>query len=374
MKTFKILTKVLSLLLIIAMAISIFAVLPVNVAAVEETRNPYGLNYLKIIDRFMSSNGQWEIIHYKDFYNVPGTIPANGVIPDEMMKQAADLYAPGTYYGTDKDIELPTEIDGYKMTVFAINLSKYVNKVTVPKSYVYFRGITGDSIQTVIFSREYKENEIQELTMFHFTNIPSLKKVVLPNPFPVGKIYTNGEGWHMGTTLELGTGNSGFFEGCTNLTEVVLPDNLMHIGLCCFKNCTSLKTLTLPNSLLNWGAGAFDNCNLEYVYAHTCFRYCKVLIIDEYTEKLKEQFSLYQNLPQIIVLNPTVKIAGDINGDEEYNINDVTILQQYLAEQVLFDIADKGDYNKDGKTTSKDALCMQLALADRYTPPLESCS
>lgn len=39
------------------------------------------------------------------------------------------------------------------------------------------------------------------------------------------------------------------FEGCTNLTTVILPGSLKHIGRNAFVDCKSLKTTVLPESI-----------------------------------------------------------------------------------------------------------------------------
>ena len=349
-KTYKYL-RVISVLLTVLM-ITLTCVLPVG--AETEAREPYGLNYLKIIDRVVSNDGQWKYIHYKDkFWDI-------------------DVYSPGEYLGIEKNVVLPTEIDGHQMTVFGIVAGNAVN-ISVPKSYIYLRNISGDLVETITFSREYKENEIIDVSVFNLNYLPLLKKIILPNLYPTYKKEKNEVIYDCAELKSFG--NQGFFEGNTNLAEIVFPDNLTDIGADCFKNCTSLRNLVLPEGIQSVNGSALAGCVLDTLTLPDSIIYCpfggaKVIVVNN------KENNMYQTYPNhtFVFMNPTTVIYGDINGDEEYNINDVTILQQYLAEQVVFDIADKGDYNKDGKTTSKDALCMQLALADRYTPPLESGS
>jgi hypothetical protein len=50
------------------------------------------------------------------------------------------------------------------------------------------------------------------------------------------------------------------FGGCTNLTEIVIPNTVISIGYLSFGGCTSLKALTLPDSPLNIGMNAFAQC------------------------------------------------------------------------------------------------------------------
>lgn len=49
------------------------------------------------------------------------------------------------------------------------------------------------------------------------------------------------------------------FYGCKNLTDIIIPNSLVYIGVRAFAN-TGIKNIILPNSLEILGAGAFINC------------------------------------------------------------------------------------------------------------------
>lgn len=51
------------------------------------------------------------------------------------------------------------------------------------------------------------------------------------------------------------------FSGCASLSTIVLPENLKVIDQNAFKGCTSLSNIQLPTSLLEIGRAAFENCN-----------------------------------------------------------------------------------------------------------------
>ena len=51
------------------------------------------------------------------------------------------------------------------------------------------------------------------------------------------------------------------FEGCTNLTSVMIPDSVTGIGEGAFSNCDGLTDLIIPPSVTNIGKGAFANCD-----------------------------------------------------------------------------------------------------------------
>ena len=49
------------------------------------------------------------------------------------------------------------------------------------------------------------------------------------------------------------------FEDCTNLTTIILPNNLTSIGSSTFKGCSNLTSITIPESVTSIGHSAFEN-------------------------------------------------------------------------------------------------------------------
>lgn len=61
--------------------------------------------------------------------------------------------------------------------------------------------------------------------------------------------------------------NDRVFTGCTSLTKVVLPDSMTFLGDSSFMNCTSLETIDLPSNILGIGNSLFENCSkLKSIY------------------------------------------------------------------------------------------------------------
>ena len=50
------------------------------------------------------------------------------------------------------------------------------------------------------------------------------------------------------------------FSSCTNLTSIILPDTLTHVGERAFQGCTSLRGITIPASVTMIEKEAFYNC------------------------------------------------------------------------------------------------------------------
>ena len=51
------------------------------------------------------------------------------------------------------------------------------------------------------------------------------------------------------------------FNGCSSLTSVTIPDSDIEIGGGAFQNCTSLKSVTIGNGVTSIGMSAFNNCS-----------------------------------------------------------------------------------------------------------------
>ncbi|MBR1731357.1 MAG: leucine-rich repeat protein, partial [Ruminococcus sp.] len=179
----------------------------------------------------------------------------------------------------------------------------------------------------------------------------------------------------------------GCFENCTSLTEIVFPENIEYIGMEAFKNCKSLKNVVIPEGVKYISSAAFMGCDsLETVtlpstieIAQSCVSvnpdtnaYSTVILTtnNEYIEnKINKLIEQGKNISPPIIVHPTVVVAGDINGDTVFNVNDATTLQMCLAERYTFDISSKGDYDRDGRITISDVTCMLLVLANKVSPP-----
>ena len=54
---------------------------------------------------------------------------------------------------------------------------------------------------------------------------------------------------------------SSAFNGCANLTSIIIPDSVTSIGDHAFYNCSSLTNITIPDSVTSIGDHAFHNCS-----------------------------------------------------------------------------------------------------------------
>ena len=85
------------------------------------------------------------------------------------------------------------------------------------------------------------------------------------------------------------------FRGCSNLFEIILPENITSIGTGSFAGCSSLTSINIPESVTSIGESAFNECSLlEIVNIHnnitsigrSAFTECAKLTSFTFPEKL----------------------------------------------------------------------------------------
>lgn len=120
------------------------------------------------------------------------------------------------YTGTDKEVVIPSSIDGYPVvgisSLFSGNTT--IESVTIPNTVLTIGGSS-------------------------FRNASGLKTVVIPAS--VTKI------------------DSSAFYGCTALASIKLPDSLQSIGSSAFTGCNSMESITIPASVTSINDGAFSS-------------------------------------------------------------------------------------------------------------------
>ncbi len=133
--------------------------------------------------------------------------------------------------------------------------------------------------------------------------------------------------------------NSGF-AGCTNLTEIVLPETIYAIFSEAFKDCTSLTRIVLPNGLEQIAAGAFENCTeLENINFPTGdgFAYIQADIFATCPKMLAKLTKDVWNGVSVFYWEKACLGVGygteDKNGDGKAGVWDVTDLTDYTVKE-----------------------------------------
>lgn len=170
-----------------------------------------------------------------------------------------DTYARlSRYNGSDTDIVVPTEIDGYSvLRITGIN-NENVESVTIPEGIISFSFKDCSNLKSISLPGSLKtfncENSgITSITIPENVSLPSgafkncrkLETVIFPD------------------TLTSITANT--FEGCTNLKTVTIPDSVKIIGESAFKN-SGITSLIIPKNVTEISRNAFEGCsNLQTV-------------------------------------------------------------------------------------------------------------
>lgn len=126
------------------------------------------------------------------------------------------------------------------------------------------------------------------------------------------------------------------FFNCTNLKEILLPNNVRRLGKKVFMNCKNLTSITIPNSVTNIDSSAFENCtNLNKIILnktdnsmlHISNRaFAKTPNLEQITRGIDNNFMSYNSFSDnIFVKNDTLlqsRISNVIkNSHISYNDN-----------------------------------------------------
>ncbi len=143
--------------------------------------------------------------------------------------------------------------------------------------------------------------------------------------------------------------NGQVFQNCTSLTEFTVPNSVGTISDFSFAGCTSLEKVVIPKTVKNISAKAFLNCDKLTIFGYT----------NSYAQTYAEENGI-----NFVALDEKT-LYGDVNLDGKIDVNDVTLLQRYIAgESVLTDDAVKAaDFNKDRIIDVIDATTIQTFIA-----------
>ena len=162
------------------------------------------------------------------------------------------------------------------------------------------------------------------------------------------------------------------FSKCNGLTSVKIPDNV-ELGFGAFQRCGGLKSADLGNTITVIPEQCFYCCpSLTDVYLPDtvtvieprAFDGCDDLVIYTPSYGFAYQYAVDNNIP--VVPTDLDCMLGDSNADGSVSINDVTLIQQYLAELETLEgtCHCAADANQDGTVDIADATVIQLYLAE----------
>lgn len=236
------------------------------------------------------------------------------------------------YTGTDKNVTVPNKLSSF--TVLEIADEAFMNN---------------KDIESVSFANAKAIDAIGE---FSFAGCTSLKSVNIPST--LDKIaFASFMGCTSLTDINISSNisviNGQVFQNCTSLTEFTVPNSVGTISDFSFAGCTSLEKVVIPKTVKNISDKAFLNCDKLTIFGYT----------NSYAQTYAEENGI-----NFVALDEKT-LYGDVNLDGKIDINDVTLLQRYIAgESVLTDDAVKAaDFNKDRIIDVIDVTAIQTFIA-----------
>lgn len=154
------------------------------------------------------------------------------------------------YLGSDTQVAVPSEIDGYSVSRIGLRAFRNCNaitSITLPEGIVNIDNYAFEGCSAL--NTVQLPSTVQAISYGSFLNCSALSSIDFPDglsPF--------------GTAA---------FKGCSSLTEIEVPSGVTSIGNLVFANCTSLEAVTIPSSVTSIHAAAFDGCtSLTTIYGY----------------------------------------------------------------------------------------------------------
>lgn len=140
---------------------------------------------------------------------------------------------------------------------------------------------------------------------------------------------------------------------CSSLARFDVPDSVTEIRRYAFANCTSLSYVRIPSGVQSIAASSFYNC--------------PNLVIGVYYGSYAQQYAIDHNINYTLLDGV---LLGDVDGKDGVKINDVTMIQSYLAELITLEgvYLQAADANQDGIVDISDATAIQMYIAEYELP------
>lgn len=247
------------------------------------------------------------------------------------------------YDGNDADMVFPSQITGNPITGFSQDFMLYNNNIksiTIPGTYNsipygIFRNML--SLESVIL-----EEGVKHIDDSAFESCVNLSSIALPDSLTViGASAFSGcanlKNITFGKGLEF-IGNSAFAY-CESLLEPKMPDSLKEIGDYAFSKCT-FKSITLDKNIAEIGEKAFGFTGMTELDYKSIF--IPEFVINGYNSTPAEEYANENGLRFVDIKTQSpihtdepfdygIFIKSDINLDGKINIDDVTLLNKWLA-------------------------------------------
>ena len=201
------------------------------------------------------------------------------------------------YTGTDTEIVIPAEIDGYQVHTIQSNAFKgktALTSITLPEGLKRIESYAFQDCKALTYID--LPDSITEMANFAFRNCTALAEIGYPAGWTTTLSSSNNTSYgdasvYYGTpftgcnalkTITVDEGVTAIpahaFRGMTSLEIIHLPESLTTIGVYAFAGCTGLKAIEIPRSVTTINANSLEKCSSDltiYCYnasaVHTTF-------------------------------------------------------------------------------------------------------
>lgn len=159
------------------------------------------------------------------------------------------------YYGKDKSLDVPAELDGRSVTGIgddAVFLSSSLASVTLPDSLISIGRNPFTDCNKLLEIRVSPDHPVLDVIDGVLFSKPDKRLVCYPNARENTE-YTVPKGVRIIGDYAFGR--------CDTLKSITLPDSVTEIGNCAFLECNLLSSITLPDSILSIGRHPFYGCD-----------------------------------------------------------------------------------------------------------------
>lgn len=229
----KISKKLLSVLLVVIMACSVFTIVQITVSAAQTDRYSVGETYT-------SGDFKYEIF-------------------DDGTAKISD------YIGSALKLTIPSELDGHAITIIGYNAFRDCNNLT---SVIIPEGVT--SIENWAFENCTSLTDITIPNSVMSIGVNAFKNTTWFDNCPDGVVYIGNVVYkYKGnmpakTVITLDDGTKSItacaFEDCINLISITIPDSVLSIWSSAFEGCANLTNIKIPKNVINIGRNVFSSC------------------------------------------------------------------------------------------------------------------
>lgn len=220
------------------------------------------------------------------------------------------------YIGSDAEVEIPEEIDGYTVRGLGDRTfyeNEEITKIIIPETLWDFGNFPFYGCTSLM---EFVVDKDHEIYMADGDGALVGKDGMAIMAYPTGKnpeTYTVPDG-----VVAI---NSSAFAMCTNLKEITFPESLVFLGNFAFSECTSIEKIEIPDQVTAIGNFTFSTCtsltdiklpvNLQKI-GNASFYKCESLEMIDFPETLTEigQAAFCSTGITSILIPPTISAIG----------------------------------------------------------------